>query len=388
MMVKTTALLLLGLGLNFSTPALLFAQESPLHPIELDASKSLGRDEQLWGSPDKSGDRPMLLRAIDRSLRYLNTQRAAQSYRNYLVPGITRDRVRRSLLRFRQLLVNSTTAKALQAAVEREFVFYQSVGQDNQGTVLFTGYFEPIFVASRRPTSEYRYPLYRKPTNFDRWSQPHPTRLELEGKDGLLGKKSPLSGYELVWLRDRLEAFLVQVQGSAKLRLTDGSTMMVGHAGNTNYPYTSIGRELVNEGVFSLEELTLPKVIRYFQTHPQQIDQYLPRNNRFIFFQQTRGTSPTGSLGLPVTADRTIATDKSMMPPGALALIHTTIPYPNRQDRLENELVSRYVLDQDTGSAIKGAGRVDIFMGSGKVAGERAGLMNGTGELYYLLLKQ
>ncbi|MGK7872440.1 MAG: murein transglycosylase A [Xenococcaceae cyanobacterium] len=385
-MRKTIALLSLGLGLTLSTPSLLVAGAMPLGQVEL-RGESLSLDEQLWGSTGKPGDRQALLRAINHSLRYLNTTSAAKAYRNYPVPGVTRDRVRRSLVRFRELLLRSRTPEEFQAAVGREFVFYQSVGRDNQGTVLFTGYFEPVYTASRTPTAEYRYPLYRKPSNFNRWSKPHPTRAQLEGEDGLLERKSPLSGYELVWLRDRLEAFLIHVQGSARLVLTDGSTMTVGYAGNTNYPYTSIGRELVNEGIFSLEELTLPILIDYFRANPQELNKYLPRNNRFIFFRETNGAPPTGSLGVPVTADRSIATDKSVMPPGALALIRTPIPYFNRAGELEMPLVSRYVLDQDTGSAIKGAGRVDIFMGSGRIAGDRAGVLNGTGELYYLLLR-
>jgi membrane-bound lytic murein transglycosylase A len=113
----------------------------------------------------------------------------------------------------------------------------------------------------------------------------------------------------------------------------------------------------------------------------------LPRNERVIFFKETRGAPAQGTLEVPVTAERSIATDKSLMPPGALALIRTQIPYPNRSGALEKALVSRYVLDQDTGSAIEGAGRVDIFMGTGKMAGDRAGLMAHPGELYYLLLK-
>ena len=387
-MRKTIALLSLGLGLTLSIPSLLLAGDIPLRQVEQHKQEFLGLDEQLWGSRGKPGDRQALLKAINYSLRYLNTSSALKAYRNYPVPGVTRDRVRRSLIRFRELLKNARTPAQLQAAVEREFVFYRAVGTDERGTVHFTGYFEPVYVASRTPTAEYRYPLYRKPANFDHWSKPHPTRAQLEGEDGLLGRKSPLSGYELVWLRDRLEAFLVHVQGSARLRLTDGRTMTVGYGGNTNYPYTSIGRELVNEGIFSLEELTLPRLIDYLQANPQQLNRYLPRNNRFIFFRETKGAPPTGSLNVPVTADRSIATDKSLMPPGALALIHAPIPDFNRPGEPEMPLVSRYVLDQDTGSAIKGAGRVDVFLGSGQVAGDRAGLLNGTGELYYLLLKK
>jgi membrane-bound lytic murein transglycosylase A len=163
--------------------------------------------------------------------------------------------------------------------------------------------------------------------------------------------------------------------------------MTIGVAGKTNYPYVSIGRELVNDGKFPLEALTLPIVINYFRTNPAERDRYLPRNQRFVFFQETYGAPATGSLGVPVTPERSIATDKSLMPPGALALIAAPIPYPNEAGELKSRMVNRYVLDQDTGGAILGAGRVDIFMGTGARAGDRAGLISGTGELYYLLLK-
>lgn len=164
--------------------------------------------------------------------------------------------------------------------------------------------------------------------------------------------------------------------------------MTIGFAGKTNYPYTSVGRELVKDGKLPLEGLTLPVLIDYFQSSPAELNQYLPRNQSFVFFKETHGAPATGSIGVPVTAERSIATDKSLMPPGALALINTRIPYSTTAGQLEPRRVNRYVLDQDTGSAIRGAGRVDIFMGTGPLAGDRAGNINETGELYYLLLKQ
>jgi membrane-bound lytic murein transglycosylase A len=347
---------------------------------------ALGLDPQLWQLPNgNGGDKAYLLRAIDHSLRYLDTAAASAAYQNYAVPGITRDRVRRSLVRFRALVQSATSSQMLAAAVKREFVFYQSVGKDKQGTVDFTGYYEATYRASRVPTAEYRYPLYRVPPGFANWPQPHPTRLQLEGADGL--KPGKLRGLELVWLRDRLEAFLVQVQGSARLTLPDGKVMTIGVAGKTNYPYTSIGKELVKAGKVKLEDLSLPFLTQYFQTYPAELNDYIPRNQRFIFFTETYGAPATGSLGIPVTAERSIATDKSLMPPGALALIQTRLPYYNPQNVLEFQTVSHFVLDQDTGGAIKSPGRVDIFMGTGTQAKEKAGLVNTPGQLYYVLLK-
>jgi membrane-bound lytic murein transglycosylase A len=332
--------------------------------------------------------REALVGAVDRSLYYLSTPKADASYRSKADAEFNLERVRRSLVRFKELLLTTESPVALEQAVKAEFAFYQSLGKDRQGLVEFTGYFEPTYTASRVRTAQFRYPLYRKPASFNRWTGSHPTRAQLEGKDGLASNQSILQGHELVWLSDRLEAFLVQVQGSARLKMTDGSTMTVGYNGTTNYPYVSIGGELVKDGVFPKDELTLPKLLNYFAANPRKLDKYIPRNNRFIFFRETAGQPPTGSLGVPVTGDRSIATDKSLMPPGALALIVAPIPDVEPTGEIDTRVVSRYVLDQDTGSAIKGAGRVDVFLGSGEVAGERAGRLNGTGQLFYLLLKE
>ncbi len=379
MVKKVIVVAFFSLGIIANIPHLLLSQTLPLTPVQSFQNPELvGRDDQIW-----TKDRGELLQAINQSLRYLNTSNAAKAYRNYPVKGVTLERVKRSLLRFRTLVKQARSPEFLQAAVKKEFVFYQAIGNDNQGKVHFTGYFEPIYTASRQKTAEYRYPLYRKPANFSSWTKPHPTRAKLEGKDGLGGNKL-LKGNELAWFKERLEPYLVQIQGSAKLRLTNGKTISVSFDGNTDYPYVSLGKELVKDGIFQAGELTLPILIDYLEKHPQAVDRYVPRNNRFIFFRETSATTKaTGSLGLPVIAERSIATDKSMMPPAALAVLVTQIPNSN----LQKEWVSRYVLDQDTGSAIKGAGRVDIFMGTGKLAGDRAGLMSDDGQLYYLLLK-
>jgi membrane-bound lytic murein transglycosylase A len=364
----------------------------PLKPIAIGSDctlrqSCLGWDDQIWGQRGKTGDRKALLASINNSLLYLTKKEAIAAYQNYPVKEITLDRVRRSLLRFRQLVVSSKSPVQLQAAVRREFAFYQSVGNDGKGTVKFTAYYEPIYTASRVRTATYKYPLYRLPPDFSQWPKPHPKRIDLEGKDGLKGNKSKLRGLELLWFRDRLDAYMVHIQGSAQIKLTNGKTTSIGYAGGTDYPWTSIGKELAKDGKLPLEGLTMPRLITYFRAKPQELSNYLPRWERFIFFQETNGRPATGSIHVPVTAERSIATDKSLMPPGALALIYNSFPYPAGRGKLEKRTVSRYVLDQDTGSAIKGPGRVDYFMGSGKLAGDRAGITGGNGSLYYLLLK-
>jgi membrane-bound lytic murein transglycosylase A len=359
-------------------------------------NNNLGLDEQIWGENGVDGDWKEVLKSVDSSLRYVNSPSALKAYRKYSASGITRDRVRRSLVHFRKLVITAKTPADLQQAVKRDFVFYRSRGRDGKGEVLFTAYYEPMYEASRFKTEKYRFPLYQMPSNFKKWSKPHPTRAQLEGRDGLLGAKSKLKGLELVWLSDRLEAFLAQIQGSARFNLTDGTQMSIGYAAKTDYPYTSIGKELAKDGKLPLPGLTLPVMINYFTQKPWELSSYLPRNRSFVFFRKTYGAPATGSLGIPVTAERSIATDKALMPPGALALIHTSLPFAeystaliknNSPAPMQYRSVSRYVLDQDAGSAIKGAGRVDYFMGTGKLAGDRAGVTGSRGQLYYLLLK-
>jgi membrane-bound lytic murein transglycosylase A len=393
-MIKILALLSLPMGLALaSTSNLPLRITSPTdQPAVLNpkagnapvAVEPLGLDEQLWG---KNGDQAAMLSSIDNSLRYMEKPSSIKAYSKYPVPGVTHSRVRRSLIRFRQLVASSQSATQLRDAVKKEFAFYQSVGNDDKGTVKFTGYYAPIYTASRTRTAEYKYPLYRQPANFKSWSKPHPTRTQLEGADGLQGSRGPLAGGELVYMKDRLEVIWVQIQGSAKFKLTDGSTITLGYNGATDHPYSSIGKMLLEDKKITVGQLGLQGVIRYFRENPKELDVYIPRYNRFVFMKDTNNSQPMGSINVPVTPERSIATDKSMMPPGALALVHTTLPYYNG-GRIEKHLVSRYVLDQDTGSAITTPGRVDYFMGVGKEAGDRASVTSGNGQLYYLLLKK
>ncbi len=241
--------------------------------------QNLGVDDGLWSGNNLTNNQKLttnnkqaLLTSIDYSLRYLETDAAAKAYQNYRISDITRDRVFRSLVRFRQLLLSSHTPAELEAAVKREFIFYQSVGKDKEGTVLFTAYYEPIYAASRIPTAEYRYPLYRRPPNLASWSKPHPTRAELEGEDGLQASKGKLRGLELFWLRDRIEAYTIHIQGSARLVLPDGTQTSVNYDGNSAYSYSSIGRALADDGKLPLEGMTMPIILDYFHKHPAELN--------------------------------------------------------------------------------------------------------------------
>lgn len=274
-----------------------------------------------------------------------------------------------------------------------EFDVWESVGWDGNGTVFFTGYYTPVFRASRVRTPEFSYPLYRRPSDLvsdeitgevkgrrtGAGFVPYPSRAEIEAQN-------LLNGTELVWLPNKLDAYLIHVNGSAKLELTDGSTMTIGYAGTNGREYTSIGKLLVREGKIEEHRLSLPAIRDYFQQHPEQLSAYVNQNERYVFFREYDGSNwPAGSLGVKVTPMHTLATDKTVFPRGCAVMVDTTMPSPTDG---QPRPVQQLMMDQDTGGAIRAAGRGDIYIGTGDHAGRIAGRQAAEGRMYYLLLKR
>ncbi len=330
-----------------------------------------------------------LRESLERSLGWF----AKPSSRKYFPVGdISHERAHASVYAFREVFLRAASAADLAEALRNEFEIYSSVGWDGRGTVLFTGYYSPTFAGSRTSSDTYRYPLYKRPDDLvsdpatgevlgrqvgDR-IVPYPTRAEIESS-------RMLAGLELVWLRDRFDRYLIHVQGSAVLALTDGSTMRVSYAGNNGYGYTSVARLLVADGKLREDELSVENVRRYLTTDPDELEKYLLRNDRYIFFRAADGLDwPTGSLGVKVTASRTLATDKRLFPAGSVALVVTRLSRPNGRARR----FVQFMLDQDTGGAIRSPGRADIYFGIGEEAGKVAGGQYEEGRLYYLMLKR
>lgn len=330
-----------------------------------------------------------LLAAIDHSLRYF-TYPSSRKY--YPLQDITHERAAQSVRAFRDLLTTAQSADEFHRRVVAAFDVYMSVGCDDEGTVLFTGYYTPIFDARPIADSEYRYPLYRLPPDLVKDEEgeclgrrtpdgsvvPYYTRGEIEA--------GALKGQELVYLKDRFEAYICTVQGSAKLRYADGSLHSVGYQGNNGKPYTSIGRILVDEKLVLPEDLSLSGLIAFFGSHPEMMDKYLSRNERYVFFQDT-AAEPTGSLGLPVTPYASLATDKRIFPRAAVVFLDTLLPQPSPSGARQ-EPYRRFALDQDTGGAIQAPGRADVYVGVGDEAGRLAGHTMSEGRLYYLFLKE
>ncbi|MHC4216236.1 MAG: murein transglycosylase A, partial [Planctomycetota bacterium] len=328
--------------------------------------------------------------AIDRSLNYL---KKPSSRRFFPYSNITHDHAVDSLKAFKNLVDSGIRARQLHNAILEQFDVYMSVGCDDMGTVLFTGYYTPIFDGSPKPNNRFKYPLYKMPENLQKASDgrilgqrlsdgslsPYPNRAQIE-------ESKMLKGNELIWLEDPFEVYIAHVQGSAKIRLPDGKLKTVGYAANNGHEYKSVAKELVKDGKISSDQMSLASMIRYFKANIDQVQAYTARNPRFVFFKHESGP-PRGSLNEPVTTMRTIATDKSIYPRGCLAFISTRLPRI-RGNRIYLDPYGGFALDQDTGGAIRAPGRCDVYMGQGDTAGRLAGQTYQEGKLYYLFLKQ
>ena len=323
-------------------------------------------------------DKELLLQSIDNSIEYL---KKTKSYpKAFSSIGFTPEKQKETLEFFREGYIRCKNAKELNDFVSNNFRVFQAIGKMYEGEVHFTGYGTPIYDGSLTPTATFRYPLYDKPTDF---KKPYFTRREIE-------ERNLLKGTEIAYLKSKLEAYLIHVQGSGQIRLPSGKKVYVGYAGNSGHSYTSIGRLLVLDGKVQEEELTLPVLIEYFDQHPDELDHYLRQNDRYIFFKKVPHAVPHGSIGVPVTSMRSIATDKKVFPPGGLAFATIGTQRPGGASRSNEKWhaeKSFFVLDQDTGSAIKTPSRADVFFGIGDRAMYKAGNLNTYGRLYYLLKK-
>lgn len=257
---------------------------------------------------------------------------------------------------------------ALRQTLEAEFV---ALDPGEATSALVTGYYEPELDGSRVKDAAHPYPLYRLP--------PDPTRFDRAELDGgaLAGK-----GLELLWVSDRVEAFFLHVQGSGRVRLGDGTVVRVGFAGTNERDYVSIGRKMVEAGLMTKEQASLQSIRAWLNAHPGEIDSWLQLNPRYVFFRELQGiderTGPTGAQGVGLTAGRSIATDPAFVPLGLPVWLDTTRPDTSAP-------LQRLVVAQDKGSAIKSAGRIDLFWGAGDEAEALAGPMRQQGT-YWLVV--
>ncbi|MEY2785240.1 MAG: Membrane-bound lytic murein transglycosylase precursor [Planctomycetota bacterium] len=348
----------------------------------------LDKDDPRPDMAAQFDSRAELLPALENSLAWM---RKPTSTRHFPIEGVSHERALLSLERFREILGSATDGIDFSRRIEEEFTIYKSAGWDGKGGgVLFTGYCTPELRGSRVAGGEYRYPLYALPKDLvkgeegeilgqqtDNGLEPYPTRSVIEASAMLSGK-----GLELVYLADPIDAYIAHVNGSAFVRLEDGTMLKLGYAGKNGRKYTSLGQELVKEKRLDKESVSLAGIRRWAQANPQEVEEFLNRNDSFVFFTPIEH-NPHGSLNVPVTGWRSIATDKTLFPRGGVTFVSAKVGYGG-----DSTAVEQFFMDQDTGGAIRTAGRADLYLGAGDEAERVAGSTRAEGQLYYFFLKE
>jgi len=344
-------------------------------------------------------DRKGLHQAIERSLAYLSS-RPADATIDMADREIPVSLLAESLVTFLDLLTAGLSDQELQEKIKQDFYILQAAGTSGfnpNRNMLVTGYFQPVLKGSLVKQSPYLYPLYAIPPDLvvqpagdsgekqiGRMDRGHFTSYWTRQEIDTLGRAA---GSELAWLKDPLDVFFLQVQGSGLIRLPDGTLRPIHYAAKNGHPYHSIGKYMVKTGRMKLAEASMETIRSYMDNHPDELQKILFTNPSYIFFNWSESFGATGNLGRKLTPGRSVAADQSCFPAGGLAFLRSRQPVVKSGKIVAWKPVHRFVLVQDTGSAIRGPGRVGLFWGAGEQAGLAAGSMKETGSLYFLLLR-
>lgn len=347
-------------------------------------------------------DRESLRAAVERSLEFvgkLPPDRVVGEYPRRLTAGEVKD----SLLSFLELLPLWDRPESFFKELRSRFDLLPSA--DGSGAeILLTGYYLPVIEGSLTESEEYRFPIYGRPKDLvtaqlvtlapvprterivgrldEERFEPYLTRHEIDVLGKLKGR-----GDEIAWAKDPVDLFFLHIQGSGLLRLADGRLLHLNYAASNGRPYRSIGKALIDSGKVPENEMTMQRLLRYVRERPEERDALFSQNERYIFFRIDQ-EGPFGSLGVPLTAGRSIATDLSLFPKGALALARSHKPVLSSTGKIVGwRSFSRFVMNQDTGSAIRGPRRADLYFGAGVRAGLAAGAMHNKARLYFLIKK-
>ncbi len=252
-------------------------------------------------------------------------------------------------------------------------LFFRPVLIKDGADPLFTGYFEPELDGSRHQSSRFRYPVYKMPPEA-RASNPWLTRRQIR-----TGAAMAHRGLEIAWVDDPVELFFLQIQGSGRIRLPGGQTIRVGYAGFNGHSYRSIGAELVRRGIYNAHQVSAQVIKNWVRRNPEAGRELLFHNPSYVFFRELRNLStddgPRGAMNRSITTLRSVAVDPKFTPLGA----------PVWLEKDGNLPIRRLMIAQDTGSAIKGAQRADVYFGTGDLAGEAAGLLRDPGRMIVLM---
>ncbi len=381
-------------------------RSAPQQPITSWNRTNALRPDQKFHVSD-SGNPETLVQALDHSISYYKAQKETRQF-SFGPQTVETPQVLRSLEVIRAKLVELGLSDEFFKFVQDNYLGFGSASE----TVLFTGYYEPLLHGSREKSDKYYYPLYTTPAdlllldikkfpyyNETLWPSswptawrlrltennvllPYYTRTEIDQLQRLANRK-----LEIIWVDSEVDAFFLQVQGSGRVQLPDGSSVRVGYAEKNGHPYKAIGNYLLQQNLLEKGNVNLQSIKAFLAKNPDRVAEVLNFNPSYVFFKENRG-EPLGNLGKPVTAFRSIATDANLMPPGALALIELELPtFDAAGQQTGKRKFSQLVLNQDTGGAIKGPGRVDLFTGFGKESELIAGNLQSQGKLTFLLLK-
>jgi len=316
----------------------------------------------------------------------------------------TADHLIRSLQYFLTYIQTKPSKHDLNRFIRSNFLVYRSIGSNKSGKVLFTGYYEPILEGSLRQSDAFRFPVYAWPDDlavidlslfspkfsdkkiigryFENTVVPYYERREIELQGCLEGKAKPIA-----WVKDQVDLFFLQIQGSGKIDLDNGRTINVHYHTSNGWPYKSVGKYLIEKGKIPKSEMSMQKIRAYLRDKPKELDTILHYNPSYVFFK-IENDGPLGCLDVKLTPGRSIALDKKLFPKAALAFIDTKKPLIDGAGKIHLwKDYNRFVLNQDTGGAILGPGRADIFFGNGIYAEIAAGHMQHSGNLYFLVLK-
>ena len=294
-------------------------------------------------------------------------------------------------------LLDISNNAGVRSFFEHRFTPWQLRNGDGSEQGLITGYYEPLLYGSRTKTRRFRFPVYGEPDDLlvidlaKLYPQLKGMRLRgrVEGnrvvpyydRAGIDGKHAP-KGKEILWVDDEISLFFLQVQGSGRIQLPDGSIVKLGYANQNGYKYKSIGKKLVEMGEMTLDQASLQSIRKWGIDHPDRLKELLYTNPSYVFFREMpdSATGAVGAMGIPLTPGYSMAVDRRTIPLGMPVFLATT--WPNTDKPLH-----RLMLAQDVGGAIKGTIRGDFFWGFGAEAGKQAGSMKQRGRMWVLYPK-
>ena len=358
-----------------------------------------------WSYPDFYDDMTYesLEHGILKSLSYLQQIPADRQF----IFGNDRfntDHMIRSLQLFLDYIQTKPSTKELAQFIRSNFQVYRSIGRDSGGEVLYTGYYEPHLSGSLVRSGEYSFPIYARPQDLmtidlslfsekyageqiiGRYTEktvvPYYDRKEIDSQGLLEGKAEVLA-----WVKDPIDIFFLQIQGSGKIYLDNGDVLNIHYHTTNGRPYRSIGKLLIDEDKISLEEMSMQKIREYLHEHPEEMEAVFNYNPSYVFFQ-VEPEGPLGNINVKLTPGRSIALDRRLFPPAALVYIEAEKPVVDSAGQIHRwTRCERFGLNQDTGGAINGPGRADLFWGNGPYAEIAAGHLKHAGKLYFLVLK-